>query len=87
MRITSVILVYRKIFFPRHERSEKHLINLQNYVPENILDTDINEPNLQEPIQPTIYKPKKEMYEQLKSEILNEFYDLEINFKTSLQRK
>jgi len=74
--------------FPRHERSQKHLINLQNYVPQNILDIDINEPNLQEPIQPTIYKPKiekrnkkKETYEQLKREILNEFDDLEKNFK------
>jgi hypothetical protein len=32
--------------FPNHERSQKHLDYLQNYVPENIIDTDINEPNL-----------------------------------------
>jgi hypothetical protein len=74
--------------FPRHERSQKHIINLQNYVPQNILDTGIIEPDLQEPILPTIYKPKKEkrnkrkeMYERLKREILNEFDDLEKNFE------
>ncbi len=78
--------------FKRRESSQKHLDNLQNYVPENILDIDINEPNLQEPIQPTIYKPKKEkrdkkkkIYEQLKREVLNEFDDLEK--KTIVTRK
>jgi hypothetical protein len=75
--------------FKRHESSQKHLVNLQNYirenyVPENILDTDINEPNIQEPIQSTIYKPKKEkrnkkIYEKLKRELLNEFDILERN--------
>jgi hypothetical protein len=45
--------------FPRHSESQKHLINSQNFVTENILDRDINEPNLQKPIETLIYEPKK----------------------------
>ena len=73
--------------FRRHERTQKHLNNLQNYVPENILDREIIEQNLQQPIQPIKYKPKKEKknkrkkkFEELKREIINEFDDLENNF-------
>jgi hypothetical protein len=72
--------------FKRHELSQKHSDNLQNYVPENIIDTDINEPDLQEPILPIMYKPKKEKknkrkrkFEQLKREVLSEFDTLERN--------
>ncbi len=49
------ISILKKIF-PRHEESQKHLISLQNYVPENFSDKEINEPNLHEPIEPTIYR-------------------------------
>jgi hypothetical protein len=46
--------------FSRNLSSQKHLNNLKNYVPQNIIDINISEPNLQELIQPTIFKPKRE---------------------------